>query len=226
MRRFYLLALLVLLVACSKGGEATPTPTPQALLDRAAAAWNQTQSFSFALVLAGRSFQVDEGGLLTFNQAAGQVVAPDRVRASATIQTMLGNAEIGYIAIGDQQWITNPLSGAWETAPPEYAGQVSALFNRERGIGVLLSKIQGIERLPDETVSDAATIHLRGTLAGSDLALLVADLPPQVQVDLWMGQQDDRLRRIVLTEPGGESPTTWTFDFSAFDAPVTIEPPP
>lgn len=224
-RLLLLLSLLIVLAACSKADEATPTPTAQTLLERAATAWNSTQSFAFTLRMVGRALLVDEGGLMSFSEASGQVVAPDRVRAAATIETMLGTAQIGYIAIGANQWITNPLSGAWEPAPPEYAGQVSEIFNRDRGIGALLGKLQSVERLADEPINDEATVHLRGTLAGAELAALANDLPEQVTVDLWMGQGDDRIRRIVLTEPGGDTPATWTFDFSAFDAPVTIEPP-
>lgn len=229
-RRPLLLLLLVLLVAACSGREERPTPTPtptaQDWLERAVAAWNETESFHFTLVLADRTIALDESGALSFDEVEGDVVAPDRLQADAKIQTPFGSAEVGYIAIGEAQWLTNPLSGRWEPAPADFQTEVSGLFDAQAGIGPLLLDIETLERLPDESLDEATAVRLRGTLPGAMLSAFASDLPENVQVDLWIGADDGRIRQLLITEPADSPPIpTWTFRFSNFDAVPPIEPP-
>ncbi len=229
---FLLGLLLASLVAC--GGQEseptpippTPTPTPQQLLDNAVRAWNETASFHFSLTLTARTIALDESGVLSFDEAEGDVVAPDRVQAETLIQTPFGSTTVAYIAIADEQWLTNPLSGQWEAAPAGLATDVSGLFHPEGGIGALLADMQALERSPDEEVDGVPTVRLRGTLPGTLLSDFATDLPETVNVELWAGVADSRIRKLVITEPTEEGPTpTWTFLFSQFDAAPAIEPP-
>lgn len=234
MKRIVLSLLLVLLVACSAPAEPTPTPvpptptpSPQDWLDEAVGAWNTTDSFHFTLALENRSLELAAGAQT--DEAEGDVLAPDRVQVTTLIRTLLGSTEVQFIAIGDDQWLTNPLNGRWEQAPPELQTDVTGIFDREAGIGALLADMQNLERLANEEVEGTQTIHLHGTLPGAALTTFAADLEPtdEVTVDLWMAQDDRRLRRIIITEPAnaqGETPT-WTFIFTNFDAALTIEPP-
>ncbi|HYN89076.1 MAG TPA: LppX_LprAFG lipoprotein [Ardenticatenaceae bacterium] len=236
LKRLSQLVLVVLLLAgCDAPTEPTPTtvpptptPTPQQLLDRAVVVWNQTRSFHFALETAGRTVSLDALGALSFSRAEGDVVAPDRLSARALISTPLGSTEMGMIVIGDDQWLTNPLNGEWEQATGDLSVSVADLFDPEAGIGVALASIENLERGADETVEEVPTVRLRGTLPGSAFSTVDADLAAGevVDVDLWIGAQDGRIRRILLTEPpDGETAATWTFTFSNFDAEINIEPP-
>jgi lipoprotein LprG len=189
-------------------------------------AWNTTESFHFALELVERTIALEESGLLSFDEAEGDVVAPDRMQAQASVTTPLGRTPVGFIAIGEQQWLTNPLNGQWEEAPPEMRTEVGALFDPEVGIGPLLADMENLERLPDESLDGTPVVHLRGVLPGALLSDFASDLPESVNVELWMGADDYRIRKLVITEPTTEGPTpTWTFLFSAFNAGPAIEPP-
>ena len=48
-----------------------------------------------------------------------------------------------------------------------------------------------------------------------------------IAVTLWIGVEDAKLLRIVLTEPEGvrESPATWTLNLTEHNKEVEIEPP-
>lgn len=225
--------LLALLAAC--GSEEpptptatpvppTPTPTPQELLDRAVTTWNQTSSFHFSLALTERRIELDEGGTLAFSTVEGDVVAPDRMQAETLIQTPFGSTNVAFVAIGEQQWLTNPLNGQWEEAPPSMQTDVDLMFDPEVGIGALLAQTDSLERLPDETLGEIPTIHLRGTLPGIALSDFATDLPETVTVDLWMEQGSYHLRQVIITEPGEPAPT-WVFLFSDFNSEISIEPP-
>jgi lipoprotein LprG len=230
MKRFIVvIALMVALLGC--GGEAVPTPeptpTPQDWLTRAVQAWNNTESFHYILTLVGRTITLDSSGLFAFDRVEGDVVAPDRMQAETEIRTPFGTAQIGYITIGDQQWLTSPLTGRWEQAPPDMQTEVSGIFNPESGIGAFLADLQNLQQLPNETLDGTDFVRLRGTLPGALLSDFAADLPETVQVDLWVSPADSRIHQIILTETGSaiEPPPTWTFRLSNFNGAPAIEPP-
>jgi hypothetical protein len=233
-RLVFFTILLILLVACG-GGETTatpipptPTPTPQDLLDRGVAAFNAIESFHFDLALENRTLAVDQSGLLSFTEAAGDVRPPESLQASTVIQSAFGNINIGFVAIGDQQWLTNPLDGSWEATPPELQTNVALLFDPEQGLGAALAQLENLERLADETIEDVNTVHLRGTLPGATLALFAPELAdqPALTVDLYFAADSFLLERVVMVEATveGETPT-WTFDFSQHNAAPEIAPP-
>lgn len=228
--RWPIVVLLWLLLGCGNPFAAPPipTPTPQAWLDGAVQQWNESQSFHFSLELEGRTVALDESGTLAFSEAEGDVVLPDTLRAVAMIKSPLGAAKVGYVVIGEEQWLTNPLNGKWEKAPPSFQTDVRGLFDAQEGIGALLGELDELERAPDEQLDGMPMVHLTGSLPGQALTRFASDLAEveRVQVDLWIGQDDQRLHQIVMTEVSADGkPPIWTFRFSQFDALPTIEPP-
>ncbi|MBA3530829.1 MAG: LppX_LprAFG lipoprotein [Ardenticatenales bacterium] len=227
-----LLIVLLLLVGCSGFGEPTPvptpTPTPRDILEQAVQRWNETKAFHFTLDLAERTIALDGTGTLAFAKAQGDVVAPDSMQAVALVRSPLGSMEVGLIAIGEQQWLTNPLNGKWEEAPAEFQTDVTGLFDAEQGIGSLLLEMENLERAADETVNEIPSIHLRGSMPGATLSTFAADLAEieSVQVELWISSADQRIHKVVITEPAkGDKIPIWTFLFSQFDDVAPIEPP-
>ncbi len=145
------------------------------------------------------------------------------------VRTPVGNTEVAFISVGDQQWLTNPLTRQWEAAPPGAAGAVAGIFDAESGIGALLVDMDNLEFVGEEVLGGTPVYRMRGTLPGSVLAPFAADLATaqRLDIDLLAGAEDHRIRQILVREPpaaDGSIPT-WTFDFSNFDQPVTIEPP-
>ncbi|MCB0077923.1 MAG: LppX_LprAFG lipoprotein [Anaerolineales bacterium] len=221
----WMVVALWLLVGCgSDGATVEPTPTPQEWLNRAVAQFQARQSFHFVLELEERAIPLDSSGLLAFNRVEGDVVVPDRVQAQARVSTVMGSLEAGFVAVGDEQWLTNPLNGQWEALPPEFRADLRLLFDPEIGITSVVSDIENLTTVGDETVSDRSAIHLQGSLPGSALSDFAADLPERVTVDLWVDRETNDILSVLLTE-GGEEAATWRFDFSDFDANPTIDAP-
>jgi hypothetical protein len=222
--------VLLLPTACgaqADSGAAASTP-PQELLNRAVQAWNSTESFRFTLGVEGRTVPLDENGMIAYDRLSGAVVAPDRLQAETVVRTPLGNTEIAFVAIGDRQWLTNPLTRQWEQAPPELQMDVGTMFDTEAGIGALLIGLENLERGPDQTLNGTRTVRLQGTLPGHVLASFAADLvaAERLDLDLWVGASDNRIRQIVVREPATNGTTpTWTFQFSNFNDAISIQPP-
>ncbi len=82
---------------------------------------------------------------------------------------------------------------------------------------------------PGESLDGTPVFRLSGALPGDVLAGFAADLATveRLDVDLIVTPNDNRIRRIIVRQPPAPDGTvpTWTFDFSSFDQPVSIEPP-
>jgi hypothetical protein len=198
-------------------------------LDAAIVRWNATRTFHFLLQLEGRSVPLDEMGLLTYDRVEGDVVAPDRLQAEAMVRTPVGNTPVAYIAVGDRQWLTNPLTRQWEPAPAAaVGGGVGGMFDPDTGIGAMLADMEAPEIRGEDSIAGEASVRLGGSLPGVLLAGFAADLAAvdRLDVELSIGTADDRIRRIVVREPPYDATAaTWRFDLSRFDEPISIEPP-
>lgn len=242
MRLLLPLLLLVPLVACSDDSDdttpdvAVEAPTPRDHLERAVSTWNANESFHFTLQVANRSIALDSTGLLAYQMAEGDVVVPDRLQAQATVQTPVGNTPVALIVIGDRTWVTNPLTRQWAEAPGGTAGEVAALFHPETGIGAMLLEMEDIDVAGETTVQGTAGRTITGALPRDLLARIDANLAEllaqnadlgQLQVELFVGRDDDQIRQIVLREPADSTGAvpTWTFMFSNFGQSVEIQPP-
>jgi hypothetical protein len=233
--RLAMAVVIATATGCGDADEAPDTaevveePTPEERLGSAIDTWNATSSFHFVLQLENRVVSLDESGLLTYTSAEGDVVPPDRMQAQTTVRTPVGNTQVAFISIGDQQWLTNPLTRQWEAAPPGAAGAVARAFDPATGIGAQLAGMSDLQYHPGESLDGTPVFRLSGTLPGSVLAGFAADLAgvDRLNVDLMVTPNDNRIRRIVVRQPPAADGTvpTWAFGFSGFDQPVSIEPP-
>ena len=204
-----------------------PTPTPidvVGLLARSGEATGALETFRFQLEHNG------VGGTpltesLTVTEADGTVVSPDSV--SVEFAGTLGNFAVrsSLITLGDDSYMTNPLTGAWE----QVAREVSPLgfFDPQRGIGSMMTEVQApvlVEKSGGQFIieGDLPVEALRPLLGGS---LMEGNT---VDVRLTIGSDDLFLQRAILDgrltaiEPDG---VVRTITLSEFNEQVTIEPP-
>lgn len=236
MKQLLFMSLILLaLVGCGASDEPaptpippTPTPSPQDWLNSAAEAWNNTESFHFKLDLENRTLSLDENLGLEFGNVEGDVAAPDSLRTTTIVKTLLGNFEANFISIGEDQWLWTSLSKKWEKNAIAVETAITELFDQELGIGAALTEMSNLERLADESLDGTDTVHLRGNAPGvfiSDFAPELANIE-QVDVELWISKADQRIQKILITEPSvNDVSSTWTFLFSQYDSISPIEPP-
>ena len=138
----------LILVGCAHSPQAdptavpVPTPTPinvAALLTSSGEATGALKTFRFQLE------HNKDGGTpltdtLTVTEADGTVVSPDGL--SVEFAGTLGNFAVrsSLITLGDDSYMTNPLTGAWE----QVAREVSPLgfFDPQLGIGSMMTEVQ------------------------------------------------------------------------------------
>lgn len=226
-----LVASAVLLGACG-GGDKQPTATPvsaRSILEQASARFDQTNSLHFVLQLEG-TVALDSNGTIRLRGAEGDLLRPDSAQAKTNVSFGGVNLTVSMISIGQDQYITNFLTGSWERAPENLGYNPAILFDQENGISGLIRKTQNPELVGDDTVEGTKATHVRGTLNQDSVDALTggAVRTERVDFDLWVSQANSDILKVQFRDPGntgGATPTTWTLLTSKHNAPVTIERP-
>ncbi|MBI5302603.1 MAG: LppX_LprAFG lipoprotein [Chloroflexi bacterium] len=232
--RFLLIATAAWLAACSLA--TPPAPPPRDLVNQAAQKFSAIQSLHFSIEFSGDPTYLDRAHTLALRRVEGDVVRPDRMRASVKAALPGAYVLINAIGIGEHQFATNPLNGKWEKIPTEWGFNPAILFQSSTGLGALMTQAQNLTALADEHIENQRYHRLRGDIAGTAVAPITGWLigDGTIQVELWIGANDAPLRRIRLTEilpnatpsPGTPvPPTQWLIDLTKFDVPVEINQP-
>ncbi len=212
-----------LLAAC---GEAPP-PDPAAILAEASTAANQVSSLHFRL-------RIEDGGIdlvagLRATEIEGDVTRPDRLDAKVLAQFRGLPLRLQFRSIGADQWITNPLApGQWQQLPG--AAIAGDLLDPQAGVTTIATAMTDVTLVGTETVDDIEVHHLSGRAPNDQVAAFLdaAPVPGETAVDFWIGIEDSLVRRVELRGPtveGDAAEVVRALEFSAFDEPVTIEPP-
>jgi len=226
-------ALALLVAGCGPEPQPTPTlaptTTPQQILESASRRLAETPSAHFALTVEGDTF-IDSGQNIRLISAEGDLVRPDRVRATFQAEVADRAITIQLITVGEDSWTTNVLTGEWEPAPLEFAYRPDILFSTQDGIGPVMGRVTNVERLPDEEIEGRPVYHLQAQVdeevVGPMTYYTLTGSP--VTVNLWIDQESGDLLRARMSEPPGEerpNPAVWTLDLSHHGEDVSIEPP-
>lgn len=228
-----LLLLVAALISASCEVESTPdptalpvsTPTPvnvEQLLRDAGAATAGLDTFHFLL-------EHNTGGTplapnLTVTEAKGDVVNPDGI--STEFAGTLGAFAVrsSLITLGDESYMTNPLTDAWESVPKE----VSPLgfFDPQSGIGAIMTQVVN----PNLLSIREGEIRVGGSLPVAALESILGSATDGTTVEAELTIDAKTLflteailtGRVTATEPDG---VIRTITLSKFNQPLTIVAP-
>lgn len=215
--------VVVCMIASACGGSTTPSAT--ALLARSASAFDQVTSFHFALTAQ----HLGDSDPLPVTQATGDVQRPDKLSATALVASPFGSVQVKLVIIGQQEWITNPLTGAFQPTT-DYAGLL-AIFDARQGVGAVLTHLRQ-PSTPQSSSSAAGNCwKISGALPASAVAGVVngaAGSNSSVRTAVCIGTADNALYSVTLAGPVAQTDTAQTsrtFTLTGFNQPVTITAP-
>lgn len=212
----------------------TPTPTPQVVAARAGAAMQALESLHFSLQQSGAPAYVDADQSLVFRRAEGDFESPARMRATVKLMAASLVVEVHTVALDEEQWVTNILTGQWEKLPVGWGLNPAAFFDPDAGIPYLMthgliSEQTEMEGLVTLEGLDGRFWHLSGEVERSLVDAMSGGLipPGRVLLEAWIDPTTYLIHRVrlLLPESDPEEPTDWVIEFGAFDEPVEIEPP-
>ena len=215
--------------------DVAPTPTPELttgdIASRSAERMLAVQSLHFSIEPSGAPVAldpyIDSPIPIALKGVEGDMVRPDKMQAQINVSVLGFATDIGLIHYEGDTYMSNPLSGEWETLPAEVGAMVnpSFLFDPDQGLPTLLPSME-LDDLGVEDIQGQPAYHLNVADMG-DLRTLGEEADGSVSVDVWIDVQSFLLRQAVVTQPTTDSdqPTVWHIDLSDFDQPVNIQPP-
>jgi lipoprotein LprG len=224
---------IMTLIACGrakpgKNPSATSVMTAQTLLSNASTRFDQTNSLHFVLQIQG-NIALDQANTLKLHGAEGDLTRPDSAQAKADVTFFGATISLKFVSIGKDQYITNPITGAWETAPANLGYDPAVLYDSNQGITHVLGALQNPTIAGSETIDGEDAYHVTATVAKADAQSIAAGALTNATpaIDLWITKKSYDIVKLTLNDAGaaGASTTIWTLLISKQNEPVTIQRP-
>ncbi len=223
-----LFVLLLLLLAGCGGSNTTSIPDAHQLISKAQIAIKAVTSYHFKLT----TDHPGTGATLTIIQAEGDIAVPDKLKANATALILGSNAQVQIITIGNQQYITDPITQQWHAT----TGLIDprTLSDPQMGVAAILGRISNPSTSSDAnvTVNGMPCWNVNGKLDPTYLSGITGGGAPAGTMDAvttCIGKSDNLPYLIRITGIAAASDTTATvrtFTLSKFDENISITPPP
>jgi hypothetical protein len=239
-RRALAVALLcvagaMLVTACSlpwssganAGAALSSQPTAQQLLTALQKNFRNVSAFHVVM-------QVQNPGPVTQGQvqvrnANGDVSMPDKVKAQATVILSGQAVTVNLISIGNQQFITDPITGQWRVIRGVLDPRT--LTNPDTGIISLISKVHNLSQPVSDSVNGTPCWRVKGQLDAKDLAFFTGGGVPagtMLTTNTCIGKADALPYQLIVTGEAarGDTPqTSRTFVMSNYNEHVVINAP-
>ena len=179
-----LIAVAVIIAACGQSNAAEPTPTPTAtplppdpkeILERSGRVMASLNTFNFRMYHDVGNLEILEG--LLIEKVSGKIVNPDRLSMEFSGSFGGGFAiKSEVITVGDQTYMTNPLTGNWEASDASISPV--GFFSPTRGIAEMMASLVGptltgrtvdLELTIDTTTDYLLEVRFTGAVTPSDI---------------------------------------------------------
>lgn len=230
----------LLLAACSgtDGGASEPTgPTLPAdaavIVAASASAMGDVTSVRFDLVRTGASVYIDQFESIAIDRVVGEFTVPQSAQAVLDVEVNDSlKTQLGAIALGEEVWLSNPITGEFETLPDGYDIDPSQFFDPEDGWRPLLSGLTDAELLGLEMRQGAERYHIRGTATKEQMKIITAGLVrnQDVALDFWIQPVTGLVHSVefatnsINSNPGDEQ-VDWVLELDQYGDEFTIVPP-
>ncbi len=209
------------------GAVADPAVDPEALMQSSAAAMAAVTSVEFQLDRDGAPVYIDQFEEIALDGLRGQFTVPTRAQAELTV-TVSGNlpTKIGAVAIDSEVWISNPVTGDFETLPAGYDIDPSRFFDPEDGWQPLIANLEDVELVGiDDRGGDR--YHVRGVADADAVRNITVDLvrDQDVPVDFWIHPSTALVTAAEFTTTIDGADAEWVLELDRYGESFTIEPP-
>jgi len=218
-----LLACMLALTAC--GGSAATTPDAHTLITQAQVAIQKVTSYHFNLTVDNPG----TAGALIVKTADGDILVPDKLQANANALLFNNVVQVKIIAIGADQYITDPITSAWHKT----SGLLDprTLSDSKTGVAAILGNIQNPSTPTTSSVDGVPCWSINGTLDAKYLVSISGGGAPAgstLKGTTCIGKSDNLPYLIKMSGIAAQSDSTNTvrnFKLSKFDESLTITAP-
>ncbi len=213
--------------ADSDGATADRDADPDVVVQTAAEAMREVTSVEFELERTGAPVFIDQFERIALDELRGQFTVPNLAQAELTV-TVNDNlvTKLGAVAIDSEVWISNPVTGDFETLPDGYDIDPSKFFDPENGWRPLLAELRDVELVGvDDRGGDR--YHLRGVAPAAQVREITVGLVrnQDVEVDLWIHPSTYLVTAAEFTTVIDGAESDWVLALDNFGDEFTINPP-
>jgi lipoprotein LprG len=221
------------LVSCGGDGAGEPTePTIPAdavsIVTASATAMGATESVRFELRRTGAPVYIDQVEQLALNSVVGQFSVPGSAQAVLEVEVDGGLiSELGAVALGDDIWLSNPITGNFEPLPPGIDLDPSLFFDPQGGWQPLMEGLTDVELVGTEERDGATRYHVTATAPADRIETITAGLVrnQDVAADFWIQPVTGHVRAVEFTTLVDGDAVEWNLELSEYDADFDIQPP-
>ena len=235
---FLFLASVMLIAGCSlpwkhaasasaSSSTYTSKPTTKQLLASLQKNFRTVSSFHVVLQVQNPGPASQDG--VQIRNASGDVIMPDKVQAQATVILSGQSVTVKLISIGDNQYITDPITGQWRVIKGVLDPRT--LTNPDTGILSLVGKLQNMSQPTDDVVNHIPCWRITGQLDAKYLAFFTGGGVPagtMLQMSTCVGKADSLPYQVGVTgeaAAGDTAQTVRTFILSNYNENITITVP-
>jgi len=213
--------------AVDDGAVADPGADASAVARSASAAMRTVTSVEFRLRREGAPVHIDELGRIALDGVRGRFTVPARAQAELEV-TVAGDVttRLGAIAIDDEVWISNPVTGEFDGLADGYDVDPSRFFDPEGAWAPLLADLGDVTLVGvDDRGGDR--YHLRGTAPAARVTDITAGLvrDQDVVIDLWIHPSSFLVTAAELETRVGDAATRWELELGRYGEVFDIRPP-
>lgn len=224
------LALALIVVACGSsedlGGEKLDTE-PAALQQLTADAMGSVTSVRFTLARTEAPVFIDAAQSMSLDALDGRFSAPGSADAilEITVNGSLGT-KIGAVAIDDEVWMSNPVTGTFETLPPGFDIDPSLFFDPKDGWQPLIEGLTDIAFVAEEQ-REGTRYHVTGTAPAEAMQSITAGLVKgqDVDLDVWIHPVTAQVTAIEFTTEWDGQSSDWVLELRDYGEAFNITDP-
>lgn len=209
------------------GAVADPQADVDDVLAASAAAMGAVTSVEFRLDRGGAPVYIDEFESLALDAMLGQFSVPNRAQAQLTVTVDDSlTTEIGAVAIDGEVWISNPVTGDFETLPPGFDIDPSQFFDPVNGWQPLLANLEDTELVSiDDRGGDR--YHVRGVAPAAEVENITVGLVTgqDIPIDIWIHPTSYLVTHLEFDTMLDGAESTWSIDLDRYGQTFTIAPP-
>ncbi len=241
-RRGTALAVAALMAAACSGGdgaEESAGPTlpsdANAIVTASAAAMGDVTSVRFDLRRNGAPVYIDQFEAIAIDRVVGEFTVPQSAQAALDVEVNGSlKTQLAAIALGPEVWLSNPITGDFETLPDGYDIDPSRFFDPTGGWRPLLAGLTEVSLIGLED-RDGERYHVRGTATAEQMKAITAGLVgnQDVEIDFWIHPVTALVRAAEFStntlqgqaDESVEGEVQWNLELSQYGDEFTIVPP-
>jgi hypothetical protein len=195
---FAALAILILLFVAACGSSADVDP--KMVLAQASTNMKGIQGFHFVYEVHAPA-NAEAGSGLEIARITGDVNAAGDMQATIDVTQAGVPFSLQFVAVGDTQYIQNPLSQKWESVP--VADSPVGSLNLNAGTIRILDQLTDTAYAGEEKKGGVKTHHITGTAAAADVAAIAGavSVTTPFPTEIWIGVEDGCVYEVDITGP-------------------------